>query len=129
MKIRYIIILFFLVELTLAVIGVTMTAQLSKTLLLVEQAQINRYQSYLLADELRQSSDDLTRFVRTYVTTGDKRYQQYFQNVIDIRNGILSRPDEYENVYWDLVVGGIISEPEDTGKSKISLEDRMLDAG
>ena len=129
MKIRYIIILFFLVELTLAVIGVTMTAQLSKTLLLVEQAQINRYQSYLLADELRQSSDDLTRFVRTYVTTGDKRYQQYFQNVIDIRNGILSRPDEYENVYWDLVVGGIISEPEDTGKSKISLEDRMLGAG
>ena len=30
-----------------------------------------RYQSYLLADELRQSSDDLTRFARTYVLTGE----------------------------------------------------------
>ena len=30
-----------------------------------------RQQSFLLADELRQSSDDLTRMVRTYVVTGD----------------------------------------------------------
>jgi methyl-accepting chemotaxis protein len=32
-----------------------------------------RYKSYLLADELRQSSDDLTRLARTYVTTGEAR--------------------------------------------------------
>lgn len=31
------------------------------------------YQSYLLADMLRQSSDDLTRLARTYVLTGESR--------------------------------------------------------
>ena len=31
------------------------------------QANTSRYNSYLLADELRQSSDDLTRLARTYV--------------------------------------------------------------
>lgn len=33
---------------------------------LTESAE-NRYNSYLRADELRQSSDDLTRLARTYV--------------------------------------------------------------
>ena len=37
-----------------------------------------RYQSYLLADELRQSSDDLTRLARTYSIAGDPAYiKQY----------------------------------------------------
>ncbi len=35
-----------------------------------------RYTSYILADELRQSSDDLTRLVRTYVVTGTSAYEQ-----------------------------------------------------
>ena len=32
----------------------------------LQSAQENRYLSYMLADELRQSSDDLTRLARTY---------------------------------------------------------------
>ena len=39
----------------------------------VTAAEERRYQSRLLADELRQSSDDLTRLARTYVVTADKR--------------------------------------------------------
>jgi methyl-accepting chemotaxis protein len=39
------------------------------------EASDARYRSYLLADELRQSSDDLTRLARTYVVTGDARYE------------------------------------------------------
>jgi len=39
------------------------------------KGQETRYQSYLLADELRQSSDDLTRFARTYVLTQDSKYR------------------------------------------------------
>jgi methyl-accepting chemotaxis protein len=34
-----------------------------------------QFDSYLLADQLRQSSDDLTRLVRTYVATGDEQYK------------------------------------------------------
>lgn len=77
----------------------------------VEDAQRRRYESFLLADELRQSSDDLTRFSRMYVATGDERYLRFYWNILDIRNGKISRPEGYEGVYWDLVVGGIIPEP------------------
>lgn len=63
-----------------------------------------RYDSYLLADQLRQSSDDLTRFARTYALTGDKRYRDYYLEVLAIRNGEVSRPKSYERIYWDLIV-------------------------
>lgn len=39
------------------------------------EAQRARYASYLLADELRQSSDDLTRLARTYVVSGDPKWE------------------------------------------------------
>ena len=37
----------------------------------LNESQQVRYQSYQAADELRQSSMDLTRLARTYVSTGD----------------------------------------------------------
>ena len=40
----------------------------------LEEAEHRRMHSFLVADELRQSSDDLTRFARTYVVTGDARF-------------------------------------------------------
>lgn len=70
----------------------------------IAQEQAKRYQSYLLADELRQSSDDLTRMVRTYAATSDPRYTEYFQNILDIRNGNAPRPEDYHIIYWDFVV-------------------------
>ena len=51
------------------------------------EAQRARYASYLLADELRQSSDDLTRLARTYVVSGDPKWEQQYLEVLDIRNG------------------------------------------
>jgi hypothetical protein len=41
----------------------------------LQQSQRVRLQSYQLADELRQSADDLTRCARTHVATGDLRYE------------------------------------------------------
>ena len=63
-----------------------------------------RFESYKLADELRQSSDDLTRLARTYVATADPVYEQYFREVLAIRNGKKARPDSYAGIYWDLVL-------------------------
>ncbi len=71
----------------------------------VDHANEQRQQSFLLADELRQSSDDLTRMARTYVVTGDPVYRQRYQTILDIRDGRLPRPVDYQNVYWDLVLG------------------------
>ena len=64
----------------------------------------NRHVSFLLADELRQSSDDLSRMVRTYVVTGDPKYKRYYQDILDIRDGKKARPDNYERIYWDVLL-------------------------
>jgi len=85
-----------------------------------------RYQSYLLADELRQSSDDLTRLVRTYVITNDPKYEQQFWQVLAIRNGEQPRPQHYEQIYWDFMAVGI--QPHPTGET-ISLHTLMQQAG
>ena len=64
----------------------------------------NSFNSYLLADQLRQSSDDLTRMVRTYVATGNPEFEREYWAVLDIRNGKVPRPlDYYDNIYWDFV--------------------------
>ena len=76
----------------------------------IDRANLQRYQSYLLADELRQSSDDLTRMARSYVVTRDPQYKQYYQQILDIRNGLLPRPKAYPGIYWDLVLQGHKSE-------------------
>ena len=70
----------------------------------VDKANAVRFQSVQLAGELRQSSDDLTRMARTYVVTGDPAYRQYYNDILDIRNGKQPRPENYQSVYWDRVV-------------------------
>ncbi len=70
----------------------------------VDRVNELRHQSLLYADELRQSSDDLTRMVRSYAVTGNPIYKQYYQDIIAIRDGILPRPSDYQNSYWQLVL-------------------------
>ncbi len=60
---------------------------------LLSHAQANRYESYRLANELRQSSDELTRMARTYVLTGDPAYEQKYWEILAVRNGEKPRPD------------------------------------
>ncbi len=71
---------------------------------LIAAAEARRYKSYLLADELRQSSDDLTRMARVYSITGDPQYKEYFERILAIRNGKAPRPLEYQGIYWDFIV-------------------------
>lgn len=93
----------------------------------IDQANISRHQAILLADELRQSSDDLTRMVRTYVATGDLRYKRNLEEILAIRNGISARPSEYHNVYWDLVLTDDVR-PRPTGEV-LPLLEKMRQAG
>lgn len=69
----------------------------------IELVNENRYESFLLADELRQSSDDLTHMVRSYVATGDVIYKKYYEEILAIRDGLAPRPENYQDIYWDLV--------------------------
>ncbi|MEK8021861.1 MAG: ATP-binding protein, partial [Candidatus Parabeggiatoa sp.] len=68
------------------------------------EKQEQRYQSYLLADQLRQSSDDLTRMARTYVISGNAQYEKQYWDILAIRNGEKPRPQHYDRIYWDLVL-------------------------
>ena len=67
----------------------------------LEDAYQMQYKSLILADELRQSSDDLTRMARTYVITGNSMFEEQYKTVLDIRNGAKPRPKKYNGIYWD----------------------------
>ncbi|MCY3906179.1 MAG: hypothetical protein OXF63_02890, partial [Anaerolineaceae bacterium] len=66
---------------------------------------LQRRELYHLADGLRQTSDDLTRMVRLYAATGEQAYRDYFEDILDIRNGIAPRPEQYYEIpYWDIAL-------------------------
>ena len=94
-----------------------------KATLKLENAYQMQYNSLLLAQELRQSSDDLTRMARTYVITGNPMFEEQFNMVLDIRNGKIPRPKRYKGIFWDfLAVDG--SKPNLDGE-QISLRQLM----
>jgi len=94
----------------------------------IDRAHEQRHRSFLLADQLRQSSDDLTRMARTYVATGDPRYKEHYREILDIRDGRRPRPPGYENVYWDLLLTQAPSSREAAGRPA-ALLDLMREAG
>ena len=93
----------------------------------VTRSYEQKYQSYLLADGLRQSSDELTRLVRTYAETGDAAYKDQYNAVVEIRNGARPRPQDYHRIYWDFVAAGE-AKPRPDGPA-VSLRDLMKQAG
>lgn len=100
-----------LVSLTL---NVSQWSQAEHQLIEVEQ---QRYQAHLVAEELRHTSDDLTRFSRSFVITGDERYAAAFMRVRAVRAGLHNRPTNYNLAYWDLVLAGFAA-PSDDGKAE-----------
>ena len=91
----------------------------------LDRSQKKRYLSYIAADELRQSSDDLTRMVRTYAVTNDPRYEKMYWDILAIRKGEKARPVRYESIYWDFVASAN-EKPRPDGQ-KISLLKIMED--
>ena len=83
--------------------------------------------SYLLADEFRQSSDDLTRLARTFAVTGNVRYEQQYLEVVAMRAGEKPRPAEPHRIYWDLVLDNAVR-PRGPGETKALLT-AMKEAG
>ena len=93
----------------------------------VAKAYEVRYKSYLLADEMRQSSDDLTRLARTYVVSGDRKWKDQYQEVLDIRAGKRPRPAEYHKIYWDFRAADI--QPSRGEEPAVALTELMKRAG
>ena len=93
-----------------------------------ELANRQRQAGFQLVDQLRQSSDDLTLMARLYVVTGDPRYKQYYQSILDIRNGKMPRPEGYTHSYSDLVISGDLAPPAENDKG-IPLTDLIQQSG
>ncbi len=123
---RYLLFSYSFVVLGVIVLGV-LSWLMSQNQIMLNQKQEQRYFSYLLADELRQSSDDLTRLARTYVVTNDPRYEQMYWQILAIRNGQAPRPQNYERVYWDLVLT-LNEKPRPDGET-VALQTLMKEAG
>ena len=106
MRIRTILIIFFTILVAeLAALG-TIIALITTGQQELADSENLQYRAFRTADELRQSSDDLTRMARTFASTGDPAFEQYFRNILDIRDGKIPRPANYQSVYWDFVAVG-----------------------
>jgi len=87
-----------------------------------------RHNSLLLANELRQSADDLTRMARTYVMTGNPIWKKFYQDILDIRDGNKPRPEKYHRPYWNLILAnGNLPRPDSA--QTIALLDLMRQQG
>lgn len=94
----------------------------------IEKSLQQGYRSGVLADELRQSSDDLSRMARVFVAIGDPVYKQYFRDILDIRDGKQPRPDNYQLSYWDQVIANG-AKPRTAGGQAIGLLERIRQTG
>ncbi|RXJ84121.1 response regulator [Arcobacter cloacae] len=92
----------------------------------LEDAYNMQYKSLILADELRQSSDDLTRMARTYVITGNPMFEEQYKTVLAIRNADLPRPKRYNGIFWDFL--SLENSIATLDGEKIALRDLMRNA-
>ena len=95
----------------------------------IQQQKIDklRLRSIGIAHELKQSSDDLTRFVRYYCVTGNPIYEDYFHRISEIRDGKRPHPSNFSLSYWDYVMAGT-REIDEQGET-YAIEEKMLEFG
>jgi PAS domain S-box-containing protein len=89
--------------------------------------EVRRLESFRLADELRQSSDDLTRMARSFAATGEQRFRAYFEDILEIRAGERHYPESYSGIFWDFVIAE--NRALQQGGSAPSFQERMRRLG
>lgn len=124
--------LFMLLFLAMGICAVSMSIVTGKMTELRLQSHHNLqdlHRFYRLSQELKQSSDHLTKFARAYVVTGDIYWQELFDHVLAVRNGEAPLPGNNEYAYWDLISssGGLVS--EDKTSKGTPLLTRLRDSG
>ena len=75
---------------------------LNKSQTALATANSDKFLMIQASDKLRQSSDDLTHFARTYAVTKHAEFEKRYLNTLKIRNGKRARPVGYNGIYWDL---------------------------
>jgi PAS domain S-box-containing protein len=93
----------------------------------VIRSEEHRFRSVMLAIELFQSSEDLTRMARSYVSTGNPIYEKNYFEILDIRNGKQPRPKDYAVTYWH--IAGVGRGPAIAPGETVALQDLMRHEG
>lgn len=117
---------FAVISVVLVTIGILMiinVIKLNNYSNILKDIEHNQHLMIMKAYELRQSSDDLSKFAKMYVVTSNPVYRDNYYNVLDIRNGTTKRPELYEGIYWDLLESQ--REIHHPLSEKISLWDEM----
>lgn len=117
----------FIIQLSLAIVLGVLVLLLYLNQQNLDKSRDTYFNSYLLADELRQSSDDLTRMVRAYAATGDLKFKDYYLEILGIRNGEISRPLNYNRIYWDFIAS--TGQKPRSGGRAVSLRNLMVAEG
>lgn len=111
----------------LIVFNAGFTVMLLQSTMMHTDLQDQLQEANKIAQELKKSSDDLTRFARSYVATGDPKYERYFQAIIAIRDGRLAHPKHFADSFWLNVAAGKI-EPNHDG-AVYSIEEKGSSVG
>lgn len=81
------------VTVALALVELGLVVALLRTHAALGTARQVQHDSVLLARELRDSSDELTRTARTYTVTGDPAHREAYWQILRVRDGAAPRPD------------------------------------
>ena len=68
------------------------------------EAENRRTESFLLADRCARAPTTSRNMVRLYVSTGDPRYRDYYDEILAIRGGTAPRPRDYDSSFWNRVL-------------------------
>lgn len=117
MKIRNFAFLFLLPILLASIIELVIVVRLNEINISIYQITNQRRNMRLLADEMRMTSEFLTRLAQRYAVTKEQKVLDWYNQIIDIRDGKLARPQSYDAMYWDLVAVNVKSPPENTDKN------------
>ncbi len=85
--------IFYIVTIVLLILYILFTFLLINNQKKLLQSEKMGYESNKIAYELRTSSEELTKYVRTYVITANPKYEKSFWHILNVRNGKVPRPD------------------------------------
>lgn len=88
----------------------------------ITQVDLRRGELVQIADELQTSTDGLARMARSYVGTLNPRYETFYHEIVDIRNGKTPRPPDYDASYWHRRIANL---PTAQGGERISFYDQL----
>ena len=69
----------------------------------IDDANNLRFETTQYANELRDSSEALTRAARSFVITGDPKYRRHYRDILDARDGKRPMPQHDDRPDWDIV--------------------------